>query len=768
MMKTRQGTKRAALNEPENKQKSSGKKKPRPGSASTSKYFDNVNLQKDDNPPENEQFLNTLDTAESTVDKCEEVSKIKNESDSDSSSSDEFMKAPFSLDELGRFESLRKDLVKNENENEPCCLDSSNLSSDSGDEKETNKPQYYDFSQIIKSQQLLIDTLTDREKEKAFEQNQLSIPHNSKKRAVKKSISKKRLNKDLTQSDSEELGVSELLYIAEGTNFKTNHNDCRLEVSSGNEDTNLEEKYSVPKEGVQVTIELPNLKQKRKSKDFDIEAAMKRRINLIRKENQIFMHKVHVLCWIAHCLYLNRTINNDDLLGVALSLIPSKHCYPPKHADLSYLEKLVDWFVTKIIVDKDHKQALNCSNLPLLDILEVEINTKVAFSLRDLALIFVSMIRSLGISARLVVSLRPVPLRPPVNDLCQVNNKPAENNSNSCSKNTKTGSGTKKKALSNEDKNKSLAVSKRHSDKMCHSQYFDKPIKLAIKINKQKDVRRNDAINQKDSKIQSPYFSSSDELPLNKLISQKPSSEVIPKESKKKHSAKNKSPKPQNTRNVSLKKSTVELKQSLTHSKNCSSTIEKTTSLKSSCEGSSNSDKSTTVKSDSKSKIGQNQLKTPTNDKPIKELMKKETRSGRTSTKISLEPFFDSSEEELEPLEIVPKQTIKSASKPKSFDSTKKKAVTNRKSKCSDINHDVDFELPKPSTSKKKSLDRRVLSSDEESCISKKIGNDFWVEVFLEAEEKWISVDLKKKKVHCIKQLYVSIKIVSIQILKLR
>lgn len=38
-------------------------------------------------------------------------------------------------------------------------------------------------------------------------------------------------------------------------------------------------------------------------------------------------------------------------------------------------------------------------------------------------------------------------------------------------------------------------------------------------------------------------------------------------------------------------------------------------------------------------------------------------------------------------------------------------------------------------------------------------GMDYWIEIFLEDEEKWISVDIVKKAVHCVQELYVSIKI---------
>lgn len=60
---------------------------------------------------------------------------------------------------------------------------------------------------------------------------------------------------------------------------------------------------------------------------------------------------------------------------------------------------------------------------------------------------------------------------------------------------------------------------------------------------------------------------------------------------------------------------------------------------------------------------------------------------------------------------------------------------------------------PKPSTSRKK-IDRRVISSDEDTASNK---IDVWCEVYVEELEQWISVNVIKVKVHCIENIYVSI-----------
>lgn len=60
---------------------------------------------------------------------------------------------------------------------------------------------------------------------------------------------------------------------------------------------------------------------------------------------------------------------------------------------------------------------------------------------------------------------------------------------------------------------------------------------------------------------------------------------------------------------------------------------------------------------------------------------------------------------------------------------------------------------PRPSTSGGRIIDRRVLSSDEDTPSNK---SDVWCEIYVEELEQWICVDVIKGKVHCTKEIYVS------------
>ncbi|XP_046666178.1 DNA repair protein complementing XP-C cells homolog [Homalodisca vitripennis] len=535
MVKTRNSRKRTSPNPAENESKDTAEKKIKLSPKTSSKYFEKdakallfaeVKTKEHEVPDKGESSLaNTHDCNESVFQQnSKRGCKIKYESDSDESSSDEFMKVPLSLHEIGNFETLKKETTTLKENN---VISNTTESSDStNDEKEEDGPnEYYDFSQIIQSQELISKTKKEQE-EKANVKNSTLNNTKSKKQ------SRPPLKKSKTQPKSnikpigEELGISELLAIAEGSSINTSGDYENSDEEDSKNELSTEENYSFPEKGVEVTIKLPNLKQKKKSGGFDIEAAMKRRINLIKKENQVYMHKVHLLCWIAHGMFLNSTINNDDLMGLALSLIPSKHCYPPKHADLNYLEKLVSWFVNKLTVDKN-STFLNSSGTSLLDSLESQINSRVVLSQRDLVLIFLCMLRSLGINARLVISLRPVPLRPPASDLCQV--KPNENKSNSDCKPRKSVDSpiSEKKKTSNPigARNKQIDQSSEKNSCVASSS------KTEVSNLK---TRRNVTAGKKLSKseksgisgIQSPYFSSSDEVPLKELISKSNSSKA--------------------------------------------------------------------------------------------------------------------------------------------------------------------------------------------------------------------------------------------------
>ena len=78
----------------------------------------------------------------------------------------------------------------------------------------------------------------------------------------------------------------------------------------------------------------------------------RREVNQNFRENYINGHnKVHLLLLLDHGQHINRLLNSQDLLGIALSIITNKEVYPPKRTDSSYLEKFMRWFTKKTLVE---------------------------------------------------------------------------------------------------------------------------------------------------------------------------------------------------------------------------------------------------------------------------------------------------------------------------------------------------------------------------------------------------------------------------------
>ena len=91
----------------------------------------------------------------------------------------------------------------------------------------------------------------------------------------------------------------------------------------------------------------------------------------------------------------------------------------------------------------------------------------------------------------------------------------------------------------------------------------------------------------------------------------------------------------------------------------------------------------------------------------------------------------------------------------------KKKTKLEPKSTKTKVENGVQREITSKKLVRKKVVnhdDNRIISTDDEdeNVVVQKKGSDYWVEVFLEEEEKWISVDVIHGKIHCIQDIVVS------------
>ncbi|CAG0888199.1 unnamed protein product, partial [Darwinula stevensoni] len=482
----------------------------------------------------------------------------------------------------------------------------------------------------------------------------------------------------------ERLDVSQILALGEGLGLKSE--STMNSDESGESD--LEEVAGIPmKEEVEasssIEVTIPIEGRQRKRKGFDMEAYIKRKIARVKREIQLLVHKVHILCLIAHMQHLNSLVNDTDLLGLAISVIPSTS-YPKKHADLKYLEMLLKWFREKFpILESDEKCLNSGKDLPRLVRVFQEHNIR---NPNDLVLVFVAVVRSVGLDCRLIMSLTPLPLKPP-----------------------SESSGTP--LLSAE--NRSQEKSKKKEDKP--NPTYAKMDRVRANI-KSKDPTQPSA--SKDT-FESPRLS-------------KKSAQVQPQLSSSKKTSR---------KSAALKteKDFVEIKSvspGNSISKISTSPEKRVTSME-------NLHKST--KGSRKKQEGRTTLKEVSADQKRKSLRVKEQKN------------YDES----------------ASDKPKRGGKWKSDGslapVQGKKSRIkSGDDDDDDFEpeilkIKKVTTPRVDPKKRKVLSSDEETPKLKKNktekgkrkgkGQDLWVEVYLEAEEAWISVDVVHGNIHCIQEL---------------
>ncbi|KAF4523287.1 hypothetical protein B566_EDAN009410 [Ephemera danica] len=466
------------------------------------------------------------------------------------------------------------------------------------------------------------------------------------------------------------------------------------------EEVEHKEEHKIPKEGVEVTVQLPDIVKKRKKKSVDMAAIIKRRINQIKRDNQVLIHKVSLLCWLSHGMHVNRILNSPSLMGLALSLIPSQHCYPPRQVDLDYLEKITRWFKKTINVGTESDPL----EKTLLEILEDCFHTKKAFNKRILVFLFVSMMRSLGLKTRLIINMQPLPLKLKSEELCNVSQSTNSKDKVSADKKKSTKLSTSpvkpKTETSKGQSSNSKSSSSKKSTKSKHVQVQNESESESVKVKSTK---------QSTSKVKS-----------NKQIAKNSpnTSEYFEKSSK--------------YFNDSNIKSKINLK-----SVNQSSNDKKaTTRGVTPCSNEKKAPEASTSRN-TRIKVAEQ------NDKSKRGSEPRVLRQRRPSK------YKDDSDSE--------KDTKKLSSKV-----TKSTEGKNSKIKNSEMSDDSDFKpevvaVRKSLTSRV--IDRRVLSSAEDEVPTvkpkkAKVGVDFWAEVFVEMEEKWICVDVPNGKIHCVPDLF--------------
>lgn len=190
-------------------------------------------------------------------------------------------------------------------------------------------------------------------------------------------------------------------------------------IISGEENNSQPKTYS----DIQITVGDEIVRREKTKKAIDLEACIKRRLNREIKERQIFVHKASFLGWVSHGNYINRFLNNQFIMELCLKLLPSKNAYPDGDTDTKYFTSFTKWF-NSVFELKSKKMYCDFKPLPpKLKSLALQIQSKKIICKKDYVLVFVSMLRAIGIQCRLVLNLPVAPLRPPQSELLVVSTK---------------------------------------------------------------------------------------------------------------------------------------------------------------------------------------------------------------------------------------------------------------------------------------------------------------------------------------------------------
>ncbi|XP_023144959.2 DNA repair protein complementing XP-C cells isoform X1 [Amphiprion ocellaris] len=166
----------------------------------------------------------------------------------------------------------------------------------------------------------------------------------------------------------------------------------------------------LPSQPVEIEIETPEVR-KRQKRQAEFETYLRRMMNRYKKDVWIDTHKVHLMCLLASGMFRNRLCSEPDLLAITLSLLPTRYSNVEKGCiNLSYLSLLLKWFRQTFTLNPSLPYE-ECPDPQAL--LERRLASLSARNHQELTHLFLLILRSLQLFCRLVLSLQPIPLKPP-------------------------------------------------------------------------------------------------------------------------------------------------------------------------------------------------------------------------------------------------------------------------------------------------------------------------------------------------------------------
>ncbi|KAK3772995.1 hypothetical protein RRG08_036329 [Elysia crispata] len=176
-----------------------------------------------------------------------------------------------------------------------------------------------------------------------------------------------------------------------------------------------QEKSQVPDGPVEITLDLPDIlrHKKRKKKEFDWKGYLERRVRRFKKEVAMDMHKVHLLCMLSLGLRQNEELNDLTLSGQLMSIMPAHLASVVNVMDSSTLERRVEavlaWY--KKTFSLEHIKLCTNIKLVLASAMEKSVSERVIKDARVWVLVFICILRTLGLSVRLVLSFHAMPYK---------------------------------------------------------------------------------------------------------------------------------------------------------------------------------------------------------------------------------------------------------------------------------------------------------------------------------------------------------------------
>lgn len=261
----------------------------------------------------------------------------------------------------------------------------------SDDDNFANVPENNDielFSEVVKN-------LEASQRVHVNDQEVRSKQHSSKDDAVRnvKEIKIEKKRSDIADE------INAVLLQGESGAFHENDGDTDEDAKEPEDVKGLND-YSIPKEGVKITLPGTSamlFKKKPGRKETDLAAILRRKL----KANQIIIEKAARLCWLAYGFYLNRLAIDPEVMQETVSLISTKNC-PTNDFDLAYLAKFTKWFRNVFTVESSHGEVIINKEM-----LFKRIKEKKICNYRELVVLYVAILRGIGLHCRLVVSLNP-------------------------------------------------------------------------------------------------------------------------------------------------------------------------------------------------------------------------------------------------------------------------------------------------------------------------------------------------------------------------